>query len=256
MAESASPVRLQKFLARAGVASRRGSEDLMSAGRVTVNGEVIRELGSKVDPSLDVVAVDGHEVTLAEKPVYLMLNKPGGTVSTMSDPHARRCVAELVAIHDHPGLFPVGRLDADTTGLLLFTTDGEFAHRILHPSYKVYKRYIARVERVLREGELRWLRDGVMLDDGLSAPAIVDRIISDTTTDPATDVISISIREGRKRQVRRMFETIGHPVITLERTEFGPLMLGDLKQGACRELDSQEVSLLLETVDLDSDETR
>jgi len=239
-------MRLQKFLARAGVASRRGSESLMTEGRVTVNGEVVTELGSKVIPANDVVAVDGIEITLADEPVYLMLNKPAGYVSTMSDPHARHAVAELVPVDEYPGLFPVGRLDAETTGLLLFTTDGEFSHRILHPKWKVYKTYHVEVERVLRDGETQWLRDGVFLEDGLTAPAIVDRIESGDST----DTLSISIREGKNRQVRRMFETIGHPVVKLERVAFGGVSLGDVELGQWRLLDTHEVKTLLTSVDM------
>ena len=139
-------MRLQRFLARAGVASRRGSENLMTAGRVTVNGKVASELGTKVDVECDVIAVDGHVVKLAERPVYLMLHKPAGYLTTMSDTKGRPCVAELVPTDLHPGLFPVGRLDLDTTGLLLFTTDGDLAHELLHPSRHVEKTYIAHVD--------------------------------------------------------------------------------------------------------------
>jgi len=245
-------MRLQKYLARAGVASRRGSENLMTEGRVTVNGEVVIELGAKIVPGQDIVAVDGVEVLLADEPTYLMLNKPKGYVSTMSDPHARHTVAQLVPIAEHPGLFPVGRLDADTTGLLLFTTDGEFSHRILHPKWEVFKTYRVQVERVLRDGELQWLRDGVYLDDGLTAPAAVDRIEShdEVAGKPAIDVLSISIREGRNRQVRRMFDTIGHPVNALERVEFGPQRLGDLERGAWRYLTEEEIKQLYACVDM------
>ena len=240
------PVRLQKFLARAGVASRRGSESLMTAGRVTVNGEVVTELGTKVTPAVDAVAVDGTLVQMSGQSVYLILNKPAGYMSTMSDPYARHTVAELVPTDLYPGLFPVGRLDKDTTGLLLFTTDGEFAHRILHPRWQVYKRYIVEVERILREGELKWLRDGVMLEDGMTAPALVERIRSYRSQDPHenTDTLSVSIYEGRNRQVRRMMETIGHPVIKLERSAFGAVELEALEPGVWRLLTDEEVANL------------
>ena len=253
----AYPMRLQKFLARAGVASRRGSEDLMTAGRVTVNGQVARELGTKVVPGDDIVAVEGAEVTLADGCIYLMLNKPAGYTSTMSDPHARHTVAQLVPTDEYPGLFPVGRLDSETTGLLLFTTDGEFSHRILHPKWKVHKRYVVEVQRALREGELQWLRDGVMLDDGLTAPALVERIGTRDLPDadyPTADVLSLTIHEGRNRQIRRMCETIGHPVITLRREAFGSLVLGDLEKGVWRLLTEDEVESLRSAVDLSAPE--
>ena len=222
----------------------------MTAGRVTVNGVVVSELGARVDPLLDAVTVDGVEVRIDAGPVYLMLHKPSGYISTMSDPHARHTVAELVPTDKYPGLFPVGRLDADTTGLLLFTTDGEFAHRILHPKQGVFKTYIAHVERILRDGELQWLRDGVMLDDGMTAPAYIERIETLDDCDPAIDVLSISLSEGRKRQVRRMCETVGHPVRDLKRIAFGAVELGDLAQGSVRALTSTERDALRRSVAL------
>ena len=167
------PMRLQKFLARAGVASRRGSENLMTAGRVTVNGEVVTELGAKVDPLADKVAVDGIEVVWGSKPVVILLNKPAGYVSTMSDPHARHTVAELVPVREYPGLFPVGRLDMDTTGVLLFTTDGELGHQLLGPKHKVPKVYEARVAGTLTADDARLLEQGIELEDGMTLPAKV-----------------------------------------------------------------------------------
>ncbi|MDR3687227.1 MAG: pseudouridine synthase [Coriobacteriia bacterium] len=239
-------MRVQKFLARAGVASRRGSEDLMTAGRVKVNGAVVTELGVKVDPAVDVVAVDGKVVHLAEEPVYIALHKPAGVVTTMSDPQARTTVAELVPIKTHPGLFPVGRLDYETTGLLLFTTDGELSHRILHPKWKVEKTYRVLVDGRVEEPELDRLREGVSLDDGLTAPARVSTLRRGTTS-----YCEISIREGRKRQVRRMFSAIGHPVIELHRVSFGPVALGDLSKASWRYLTPQEVSALKAAVGLE-----
>ena len=170
------PMRLQKFLARAGVASRRGSENLMTAGRVRVNGAVTTELGSKVDPLVDVVTVDGREVRLADGSVYLMLYKPAGYVTTMRDPGGRRCVASLVPSDRYPGLFPVGRLDRDTTGLLLFTTDGEAAQALLHPSFEKKKHYLALVHGWLTHAEAKALEDGIELDDGPCAPARVEAL--------------------------------------------------------------------------------
>ena len=238
-------LRLQKYLARAGIASRRGSEDLMTAGRVTVNGEVVTSLGSKVDPSSDVVAVDGRRVALAEKPVYLAFNKPAGVVTTMSDPQGRTTVASLVPVREHPGLFPVGRLDYETTGLLLFTTDGELSHRLLHPKWKVEKVYRVLADGRVTETELDRLREGVSLDDGLTAPARASIIRAG-----ATSYCEIAIKEGRKRQVRRMFSAIGHPVIELHRSSFGPVHLGDLGKAGWRYLTPAEVASLQRAVDM------
>ncbi|TLM97438.1 MAG: rRNA pseudouridine synthase, partial [Actinobacteria bacterium] len=218
------PMRLQKFLARAGAASRRGSEDLMTAGRVQVNGVTVTELGAKVDPAVDRVTVDGIAVALADSAVYFALHKPRGVVTTMSDPQGRPTVASLVPLAENPGLFPVGRLDADTTGLLLFTTDGELSHRLLHPRWKVPKTYRAIVDGTPEPADVNVLREGVALDDGMTAPAQVRKVeLRDTTT-----LMEITITEGRKRQVRRMFSAVGHPVIELERVSFGPLLLGRL----------------------------
>lgn len=238
------PMRLQRFLARAGVASRRGSEDLMTAGRVSVNGEVVRELGAKVDPLTDVVAVDGQVVSLAHESAYLMLNKPAGTITTMDDPQGRPCVADLVP-REPAGLFPVGRLDRDTTGLLLFTTDGQMAHRLLHPSHHIEKVYLATVEAVPADAALEALREGIELDDGLTAPARAElRTVREGLTD-----VEIAIREGRKRQVRRMFEAVGHPVVALHRTAFGPIELGELAVGSYRTLTEDEIAALGEATD-------
>lgn len=238
------PMRLQKYLARAGVASRRGSEGLMTAGRVAVNGVVITELGAKVDPACDRVTVDGREVHLRDAPVYLALNKPRGYVTTMNDPQKRPTVAVLVPGAQHPGLFPVGRLDLDTSGLLLFTTDGELAHRLLHPAWKVPKTYYALVDGVPTVSETRELERGVALDDGVTAPAQVEELL---WRDGST-LMSITISEGRKRQVRRMFSAVGHPVLELERVSFGPIELSDLALGNWRYLESSEVASLLDAV--------
>lgn len=239
-------MRVQKFLARAGVASRRGSEDLMTAGRVTVNGVVTTELGAKVDPACDVVTVDGKVVRAAAAPVYIALYKPLGVVTTMSDPQGRTTVAELVPVKQHPGLFPVGRLDYETTGLLLFTTDGELAHRVLHPRWKVEKTYRVLVDGRVTEPELDRLREGVSLDDGVTAPARVNALRLGTTS-----YCEIAIREGRKRQVRRMFSAIGHPVLELHRISFGPVTIGDLSKAAWRYLTDEEVRLLRTAVGID-----
>ncbi|TXF36668.1 rRNA pseudouridine synthase [Collinsella sp. BA40] len=245
------PMRLQRFLARAGVASRRGSEDLMTAGRVCVNGIVTTELGSKVDPACDRVTVDGVPVVLGAGATYIMLNKPAGFITTMRDPHGRPTVAELVPTRRYPGLFPVGRLDLDTTGLLLFTTDGDFGQALLHPSHHVWKTYLALVDGILEDDELEPLRRGIELDDGLCQPArcrlLTNREIRQVYSGrpPAyTTFVEVKIREGRKNQVKRMLSIIHHPVLELHRTQFGSLRLDDLPMGEWRELDSSEVALL------------
>ena len=247
------PMRLQKFLARAGVASRRGSENLMTAGRVTVNGYVATELGTKVDPLADTVAVDGRVVRLADGPVTLMLNKPAGVITTMKAQSDKPIVADLVPTGKYPGLFPIGRLDADTTGLLLFSTDGELGNALLHPRYHVDKTYCACVSGTLDETALDALRNGVhlernvegdMVDDGITAPAEVEDISTDKRRSDWTSHVRITIHEGRYHQVKRMFEAVGCKVISLHRETFGPIALGGLPEGAWRLLTDDEVASL------------
>jgi 23S rRNA pseudouridine2605 synthase len=235
------PLRLQKFLARSGVASRRGSEELMTAGRVAVNGVVVTQLGAKVDPATDVVTVDGEVVEFQTGPVTLMLHKPAGYVTTMDDPQGRPTVAELMP-EGLPGLFPVGRLDRDTTGLLLLTTDGELGFRLLHPRFHVQKVYRATVDGVPSDDDLARLRAGIELDDGPTRPAgarLLERCGS-------TAVVELVISEGRKRQVKRMLSAVGHPVVALHREGFGPLELGSLPEGQTRELEPDEAAALYE----------
>jgi 23S rRNA pseudouridine2605 synthase len=226
-------MRLAKFLAHSGVASRRAAEALIRAGRVTVAGQTV------VDPARDVgeeaVTVDGRPVTPVAGTVVYAVNKPAGVLSTAADTHGRPTVVALV-----PGprrLYPVGRLDADTTGLILLTDDGALAHRLTHPSFRVEKTYRARVRNPpVPEAALRALRAGIDLEDGRTAPARVRRIAADT--------LELTIHEGRKRQVKRMCAAVGHPVDALTRVRFGPLELGDLAPGAHRRLDAREISLL------------
>ncbi len=226
-------MRLAKYLAHAGVASRRASEQLVFAGRVTVDGEVVRDPAHDVDGGVE---VDGRPVRAANgrRAVYAV-NKPRGVVSTARDPQGRTTVVSLVPSSRR--LYPVGRLDADTTGLILVTDDGELAHRLTHPSFEVPRTYHAKVRRPpVREAALRALREGVELDDGMTAPARVKRL--------GPDRLEITIHEGRKRQVRRMCDAVGHPVIALERVRFGPLWLGKLEEGRYRRLTAQEVARL------------
>jgi 23S rRNA pseudouridine2605 synthase len=234
------PMRLQKFLARAGAASRRKSEDLMTAGRVRVNGVVVTELGSKVDPLVDRVFVDDIEVHLYDRPVTIALHKPAGYVTTMDDPQGRPCVAQLVPVDRYPALYPIGRLDRATTGLLLFSTDGELGHGLLHPSHHVTKLYRATVEGSIDARSLDRLRCGVLLDDRMTAPAEVEVIESGERQ----SVITLAIHEGRYHQVRRMCSSVGHPVIALERLTFGPIHLGNLMPGTWRAIEGDELASL------------
>ena len=241
-------MRLQRFLARAGVASRRASEELIAEGRVSVNGSVVREMGFKVDPSRDLVTVDGRFVAPADRDVYLMLNKPAGVLTTMDDPQGRPCVADLVPLDRYPGLFPVGRLDKDTTGLLLFTTDGQMGQDLLHPSKNVWKTYLALVEGRVRDSELEPLRQGMIIDDGPCAPARC-RLLSNNESAPVapdgvprgTTAVEVRIHEGRKNQVKRMLGAIGHPVLALHRSAVGPLALSGVAEGSWRHLTPLEL---------------
>ena len=231
-------MRLAKYLASAGVASRRASEEIVRAGRVTVGGVSVTDPARDVG-SGDAVVLDGRPVSPVRERVVYALNKPAGVVSTARDPQGRPTVVTIVPQTER--LYPVGRLDIDTTGLILLTNEGDLAHRLTHPSFEVEKTYRVVVGgRPVREPELQALRDGVELDDGRTAPARVRRVSADT--------IEITIHEGRKRQVKRMCEAVGHPVRRLERVAFGPLQLGDLPRGRWRKLTAGEVDALLEWV--------
>ena len=229
--------RLQKVLAATGWGSRRVCEDLIAEGRVTVNGEVA-ELGRRVDADRDLIEVDGAPVGVKPGLVYYVLNKPRGVVTTAKDTHGRPTVVELVPTE--PRVFPVGRLDVDTEGLLLLTNDGDLAHRISHPSHGVEKEYLAHVRGRVSAGALRTLREGVELDDGLTAPA--------DASQPTPGVLRITIHEGRNRQVRRMCEAIGHPVLRLVRTRIGPIVDRSLRPGDWRELSTGERRAISEAV--------
>lgn len=225
--------RLQKVLARLGFGSRRACEELIADGRVTVNGEVA-VLGRRVDVDHDEVAVDDAPVGIRPDLVHYLLNKPVGVITTADDPQGRPTVVGLVP--DEPRVFPVGRLDADTEGLLLLTNDGELTHRLTHPSYGVEKEYLARVKGTPSRGAIRTLREGVDLEDGPTSPARV------TAVEPS--VLRITIHEGRNRQVRRMCETVGHPVTRLVRTRIGPIVDRRLAPGEWRALSRDEVRSL------------
>jgi 23S rRNA pseudouridine2605 synthase len=225
-------LRLAKFLAHSGVASRRAAEELIRAGRVAIAGEVVTDPARDVDERSGVV-VDGEPVAPEPVEVYV-LNKPAGVVSTVRDTHGRPTVTQLLPSERR--LYPVGRLDADTTGLILLTNDGELANRLLHPRYQVPRTYRARVRGRPSDAVLRQLRAGVELDDGFTAPARVRRV--------SPSVLEITLHEGRKRQVRRMFEAVGHPVVELERIAFGPLRLRGLEPGRHRRLTAAEIDKL------------
>ena len=242
MTEPAAGVRLQKVLAAAGIASRRASEVLISEGRVEVNSEVVLEQGRRVDPEHDVIRVDGSRIPPPRRHRYLALNKPRGVVATMSDPEGRRTVADLIAPHSPERLFHVGRLDTDTEGLLILTNDGDFAHRLAHPSFQVPKTYIAEVNGAVGEQTLRRLRRGISLEDGPVQPTSV-KIVS-TAGDKT--LLKITIQEGRNRIVRRTMEAVGHPVRRLSRIGIGPVRLGNLKVGEYRELTREELGGLLD----------
>lgn len=246
-AEAEVAERLQKVMARAGVASRRHSEALIQAGRVTVNGRVVTELGTKVVPGRDVIEVDGRPLGRPEKKVYVLLNKPKGYVTTLYDPQGRPKVTDLLEGEVAERVYPVGRLDYDTEGLLLLTNDGDLAHGLMHPARMVKKTYIAKVRGVPGPGKIRALREGIELDDGPTAPADV-KVLEVRAPNSAT--IALRIHEGRNRQVRRMFAALGHEVIHLRRTTLGPLKLGDLPVGEWRYLTSQEVADLYKAAGL------
>ncbi len=229
--------RLQKVLAAAGIASRRASEELIVAGRVHVNGEVA-EIGRKVDPERDVVTVDGERVNVDPDRVYLMLNKPQGVVTTVDDPEGRPTVMDLINLPQR--LYPVGRLDQDTEGLLLLTNDGELTNALTHPSYGVERVYLALVPGPVRGRTLAQLRAGVELEDGLAKP-VRARVLE---TQRSKALVEVVMTEGRKREVRRMLGALGLQVERLARISYGGVELGDLRQGKWRFLNPAEVSLL------------
>jgi len=232
-------MRLQKFLSQAGIASRRASEALILEGRVKVNGITVKELGTKVNPESDIIEVDGKVCNINKEYVYILLNKPKGILTSVKDPFGRPTVIDLLK-GIKTKVFPVGRLDKDTQGLLLLTNDGELTYKITHPKHKVEKTYIAHVEGVVCPKDIEALKNGIMLEDGLTSPAKV-KIIK--KLDNST-VLELKIHEGRKRQVRRMCDAIGHPVINLKRTQIGNLSLNGLKVGQWRYLNQDEIDYL------------
>jgi len=236
-------IRLQKILAQAGIASRREAEKIITAGRVKVNGATITELGTKANPEKDLIQIDGNELSLSEKKVYYLLNKPTGYVTTMKDPQGRPTVAKLISLIKER-VYPVGRLDYDTSGLLLITNDGNLANAMTHPKKEIDKCYEVKVAGIPSKEALIKLQKGIMLDDGMTAPARV-RILKKEGTRAWLEII---IHEGRNRQVRRMCEAIGHKVIKLKRVRFGPLTLANTVPGKVRKLTQDELNKLRDLI--------
>lgn len=240
-------VRLQKVLAEAGVGSRRRCEELIAAGRVSVGGEVVTRLGTRIDPANAVVHVDGERLVVAPDVRVLALNKPRGVVTAMSDQRGRPCVGDLIADLDPAAgrLFHVGRLDADTEGLLLLTNDGDLAHRLTHPSFGVEKTYVAEVRPAFDRADLRRLRGGVPVDD--RTLVVGEAKLMSTSGDRS--LVRLTIHEGRNRIVRRAFEVLGFQVASLARTKFGPIELGSLPPGSTRRLDPPDLDRLYGSVE-------
>jgi 23S rRNA pseudouridine2605 synthase len=250
MDETGEPqgVRLQKVLSQAGIASRRLAEKMIIDGRVEVDGQLVTELGTRVDPDASVIRVDGARVVMDDSLVYLALNKPVGMHSTMSDDRGRPCIGDLVEhrVRGNKKLFHVGRLDADTEGLILLTNDGELAHRLMHPSYQVPKTYVATVAGAVPRGLGKKLRAGIELDDGPAAVddfAVVDAI-------PGKTLVRVTLHEGRKRIVRRLLKAAGFPVLALVRTDIGTVSLGEQRPGSIRALRRNEIGDLYKAVGL------
>ena len=230
--------RLQKVMAHAGVASRRKSEEIIKEGRVKVNGEVVTAMGVKVDPNNDEIEVDGKIIT-EEKKIYILLYKPEGYITTVDDPRGRKTVLDLID-DVKQRIYPVGRLDYDTSGLLLLTNDGDMTYVLTHPSYEIEKKYLVEAKGYIDDKNFKRLEEGVQLEDGLTAPAEVKVINRKKDKSKFT----LSIHEGRNRQVRRMCKKIGHEVEKLKRSNFGPLNLNGLKAGEYRYLSSKEINKL------------
>jgi 23S rRNA pseudouridine2605 synthase len=244
----AEGIRLQKVLSQAGIASRRAAEKMILDGRVEVDGQVVTELGTRVDPDASQIRVDGARIAVDDSQVYLALNKPQGMLSTMSDDRGRPCIGDLIErrVRGNKKLFHVGRLDADTEGLILLTNDGELAHRLMHPSHEVPKTYLATVPGTVPRGLGKRLRTGIELEDGPARVddfAVVDAI-------PGKTLVRLTLHEGRNRIVRRMLAEVGFPVEALVRTEIGGISLGKQRPGSIRALSQGEIGQLYKAVGL------
>ncbi|MCR2042650.1 pseudouridine synthase [Anaerosalibacter massiliensis] len=232
-------MRLQKYMALCGIASRRRSEEIILEGRVMVNGEVIQKLGSKVDLKKDIVKVDGKVIKIEEKSVYIMLNKPTGYVTTVKDEFNRKKVIDLIqGIEER--IYPVGRLDYDTSGLLLLTNDGEITYKLTHPSNEIKKRYIGRVRGIPTETELKKFRNGLKIDDYITTKASIKVL----NKDKDSSLLEMEIHEGKNRQIRKMCDAINHPIISLKRIAIEDLELGSLKIGSWKYLTNEEIEYL------------
>lgn len=239
-------IRLQKVLAQAGVASRRNAEIMIDEGRVEVNGRIVMEQGMRVDPTTDVIRVDGSRIPPPRTHLYLVFNKPRGVVSTMEDPEGRPCIADYLRRFPHHRLYHVGRLDTDTEGMLFLTNDGDFAQRMMHPSYELPKTYVAQVSGLVDRKVADRLKKGVKLEDGFIK---ADRVKVGATAANKT-MVTLTLHSGRNRIVRRMFEAVGHPVRELARVQIGTVRMGQLRSGEVRELTRPELGALLDAVQL------
>ncbi|MBD3383631.1 pseudouridine synthase [candidate division KSB1 bacterium] len=235
-------IRINRYISMSGVTSRRKAEELIVAGRVSVNGRRISDLATQVDPQKDVVRIDQKRIEPESKKEYVLLNKPKGVVTTTRDERGRKTVMDLVK--SKSSIFPVGRLDLNSEGLLLLTNDGELAHRLMHPGYKITKVYRVMLDKSFKEADFEPLSRGVKLDDGVTAPCKVRYYTSQLSR------VEIIIHQGRNRQVRRMFEALGYRVRSLKRVEYGPLMLRGLDRGKYRRLNPLEIMLLKKAVNL------
>lgn len=236
-------MRLNRYISACGVASRRKGEAIIREGKIAVNGETVTDPARNVDPDRDRVTLDGLPLVINPEKRYYILNKPTGTIVSIGDTHGRATVIDLMG-GETKGVFPVGRLDADTSGVLLLTDDGELAHRLTHPSFGVEKVYRAEVFGKVDRDDVRKMRKGLLLDDGPAAPAEMEILEMDENG----SIVEITVHQGRKRQVRRMLEHIGHPVKTLERISFGGITAGDLPLGAYRKLNAGEIERLKKAV--------
>lgn len=231
-------MRLQKFIALAGVASRRKAEELIASGRVKVNGEIVKEMGVKVDPELNKVSVDDKEIYLETDKKYILLNKPVGYVTTLSDEFNRPKIIDLIEIDER--VYPVGRLDYNSSGLLLLTNDGDLTHKITHPSSHVFKSYVVKVKGHITKKEMNTFKNGVDIGGYITAPAQLELIKEHKDS----SIVKVTIHEGKNRQIRRMMEVLDHPVITLKRISIGEINIDDLEKGKWRYLTQKEIEYL------------
>lgn len=232
-------IRLQKILSRAGVASLRQAEKMITAGRVEVDGAVVTRLGTKVDSDVSQIKIDGREISSASKKVYFLLNKPTGYLTTRFDPKSRPTIMDLIKEINF-SVYPVGRLDFDTEGLLLLTNDGDLTFKLTHPKFEIEKEYLVEVEGILKDIEIKKIQTGIELEDGPTAPAK----ISGLTINKGKTKFFLTIHEGKKRQIRRMTEVLGHLVVFLRRIRIGPIRLGDLASGTFRPLEEAEIKAI------------